>query len=36
MTITGVGDDVAARQDDERNKSVIFKNCAPFINCKMK
>ena len=24
----------AARQADERNKSVIFKNCAPFTNCK--
>ena len=27
------GDDVAARQVDERNKGVIFKNCAPFIKC---
>ena len=36
MTITGAGDYVAARQDDERNKGVIFKKCAPFINCKMK
>ena len=25
---------LAARQADERNKVVIFKNCAPFINCK--
>ena len=32
--ITGAGDDAAARQADERNKGVIFKNCAPFINCK--
>ena len=33
ITITGEGGDVAARQADERNKGVIFKNCAPFINC---
>ena len=33
ITITGVGDDAAARQADERNKGVIFKNCAPFIKC---
>ena len=26
-TITGAGD------DDERNKSVIFKNCTPFTKC---
>ena len=29
-TITGAGDDAAARQADERDKSVSFKNCAPF------
>ena len=34
ITITGAGDNEAARQADERNKSVIFKNCAPFNNCK--
>ena len=34
ITITGAGNDAAARQADERNKSVIFKSCAPFINCK--
>ena len=34
ITITGTGDDAAARQADERNKGVIFKNCAPFINWK--
>ena len=34
ITITGAGVDAAARQADERNKRVIFKNCAPFINCK--
>ena len=22
-----------SRQADERNKGVIIKNCAPFINC---
>ena len=30
ITITGAGDDAAARQIDERNKGVTFKNCAPF------
>ena len=34
ITITGAGDDAAARQADERNKGVTFKNCAPFVNCK--
>ena len=24
---------LAARQADERNKDVIFKNCAPFTKC---
>ena len=33
ITITGAGDNVAARQADERNKGVIFKNCAPFVKC---
>ena len=33
ITITGVGADAAARQADERDKGVAFKNCAPFINC---
>ena len=33
ITITEAGDDSAARQADERNKGVIFKNCTPFINC---
>ena len=31
-TITDVGDDVAKRLD-ERNKGIIFKNCAPFTKC---
>ena len=34
ITITGARDNAAARQADERNKGVIFKSCAPFINCK--
>ena len=34
ITITGAEADATARQADERDKGVIFKNCAPFINCK--
>ena len=33
VTTAEAGADAAARQADERNKGVIFKNCAPFINC---
>ena len=33
ITITGAGDDAAARRADERNKAVTFKNCAPFTKC---
>ena len=33
ITINGAGEDSAARQVDERNKGVIFKNCAPFTDC---
>ena len=33
ITITGAGDDAAARQVDERDKGVAFKTCAPFNNC---
>ena len=33
ITITGAGDDAAARQADEREKGVAFKNYAPFTNC---
>ena len=29
ITITGAGNDDAAKRLDERNKGVIFKNCAP-------
>ena len=32
-TITGAGDDAAARRADKRNKAVTFKNCAPFTKC---
>ena len=32
--MTGAEADAAARQGDERNKEVIFKNCATFINSK--
>ena len=33
ITITRAGDDDAARQADERDKGVTFKNCAPFTKC---
>ena len=33
ITMTRAGDDASARRSDERNKVVIFKNCAPFIKC---
>ena len=33
ITITRAEDDVAARQADERDKGVLFKNCAPFTKC---
>ena len=36
ITITGAGADAATREAYERNKGVIFKNCAPFINCNSK
>ena len=32
ITITGAGDNAAARHTDVRGKGVAFKNCAPFIN----
>ena len=32
ITITGAGVDAAARQADERDEGVAFKNCAPFTN----
>ena len=33
ITISGVGNDDAAKQADERDKGVTFKNCAPFTKC---
>ena len=33
ITMTGAGDDAAARRADERNKGVTFKYCAPFTKC---
>ena len=33
ITITGAGDGAAARQADERDKGVTFKNCVPFTKC---
>ena len=33
ITIIGAGDDAATRQANERDKSVIFQNCAPFTKC---
>ena len=36
ITITGAGSNAAERQADERDKGVIFKNCAPFIIVKLK
>ena len=32
ITINGAAADAAARQADERDKGVAFKNCAPFTN----
>ena len=34
MHITGAGDDAVAKQADERDKGVLFKNCVPFMNWK--
>ena len=33
IVITETVADVAARNVDERNKEVIFKNCVPFTDC---
>ena len=30
ITITGKGDDAAARKAEDINIEVLFKNCAPF------
>ena len=34
ITITGEWADDAEKRLDERDKGVVFKSCAPFINCK--
>ena len=33
ITIDGEGADVAAKRADERNKGLMFKNCAPVTDC---
>ena len=33
IAITGTVADAAARQEHERNKGLIFENCAPFTKC---
>ena len=33
ITITGEGDNAAAREADERDEGVAFKNCAVFADC---
>ena len=33
ITIIGAEDDAATRQVNERDKGVIFQNCAPFTKC---
>ena len=33
ITSTGAEDNAAARQADERDKGIAFKNCASFTNC---
>ena len=33
ITITGAGNDAAARRADERDNGVTFRNCAPVIKC---
>ena len=33
ITITGEGDDDAARKADERDKGATFKNCTPLTKC---
>ena len=33
ITVTGAGDDAAARRADERNKCVIFRNCESRVKC---
>ena len=33
ITITGARDNDAAKRANEKDKGVIFKNCAPFTDC---
>ena len=33
ITIDGAGADDVTKRLDERNKEVIFKNCAPLTDC---
>ena len=33
IVITGAGGDDAAKRADERNKGVLYKNCAPLADC---
>ena len=33
ITMAGAGDNAEERQAVERDKGVIFKNCAPFTKC---
>ena len=33
ITIIGAGDNATARQANEREKDVTFRNCAPFTKC---
>ena len=33
IIITGAEDENASKGADERNRGVMFKNCAPFIDC---
>ena len=33
IIITGAGADDSAKRLEEKNKGVIFKNCAPFTDC---
>ena len=36
ITITGAGAEAAAKQEDERDKEVIFKNSTSFTDCRSK
>ena len=34
ITVTGAGAYATAKPADKKDKGVIFKNCAPLINCR--